>query len=242
MEHRSLVITQDQNLIDKLVSVFGRKDCEIHTAFTFLVGLELAATMKFDVIAIELHPPWKKALRPLMVIRRCNAAVLIVLMHHGDDIDRTRCLNYADGFVWLPTKPAKLKKALQEAVERHKHNPEAVMTPYRYCRGLILFKKHERVFYGYDEIRLTPILYKLLCHLMLNKDHVQSRDTLLQEVWGFDYGGSTNTVNAHISKLRAALDEKTDEVYIETARDAGYRFVSENPALFTELGDDLKGK
>ena len=76
-----------------------------------------------------------------------------------------------------------------------------------------------------EEIELTALELKLLVTLFDRKNRVQSRESLLDTVWGMDARISTRTVDAHVKRLREKLGHVRD--YIETVRGVGYRFVDE---------------
>jgi two-component system phosphate regulon response regulator PhoB len=79
-----------------------------------------------------------------------------------------------------------------------------------------------KVFVSKKEIELTAIEFKLLCYLLETKGRVQSRDTLLDKVWGYDAFVTTRTVDTHVKRLREKMGKL--ENYIETVRGVGYRF------------------
>ena len=72
-------------------------------------------------------------------------------------------------------------------------------------------------------ITLTYREYELLKFLVNNKEHVFSRDALLDKVWGYDYYGGDRTVDVHIRRLRSKIDDPTHR-FIETVRNMGYKF------------------
>jgi DNA-binding response OmpR family regulator len=75
-------------------------------------------------------------------------------------------------------------------------------------------------------IELTFKEYELLKFLIRDRGRVFSRETLLNKVWGYDYFGGDRTVDVHVRRLRSKI-ETTEESYIETVRNIGYRFKKE---------------
>ena len=71
-------------------------------------------------------------------------------------------------------------------------------------------------------VELTLKEFDLLRHLLENKGHVLSRETLLDSVWGFDFVGETNSVDVYIRFLRSKLDEAFGFKLIHTVRGVGY--------------------
>jgi two-component system alkaline phosphatase synthesis response regulator PhoP len=74
-------------------------------------------------------------------------------------------------------------------------------------------------------IELTYKEYELLRYLATNADRVLNRETLLNRVWGYDFYGGARTVDVHIRRLRAKIED-SQRTFIETVRNVGYRFRS----------------
>jgi two-component system phosphate regulon response regulator PhoB len=73
-----------------------------------------------------------------------------------------------------------------------------------------------------EEVRLTALEFRLLSTMLSRAGRVQTRDTLLSDVWGMHAGLTTRTVDTHVTRLRKKLGEVGN--YIETLRGVGYRF------------------
>jgi len=73
-------------------------------------------------------------------------------------------------------------------------------------------------------IELTFKEYELLKYLACHKGRVFTRDALLNKVWGYDYYGGDRTVDVHIRRLRSKIEAHSNQTYIETMRNIGYRF------------------
>lgn len=76
-------------------------------------------------------------------------------------------------------------------------------------------------------IELTFKEYELLKFLASNKGRVYTREALLNKVWGYDYLGGDRTVDVHIRRLRSKIEDSR-HTFIETVRNIGYRFISDN--------------
>jgi two-component system KDP operon response regulator KdpE len=78
---------------------------------------------------------------------------------------------------------------------------------------------------GKEVIRLTPVEYRLLYHLVRNAGRLMPHQALLDRVWGEEYGATTDHLKVFISRLRAKLELPDGPHVIETERGLGYRFV-----------------
>jgi two-component system phosphate regulon response regulator PhoB len=74
-------------------------------------------------------------------------------------------------------------------------------------------------------VELTATEFKLLSMLIRNRGRVQTRDRLLQEVWGYLSDVDTRTVDTHMRRLREKLGKAAS--YLETVRHVGYRFIDD---------------
>ena len=82
-----------------------------------------------------------------------------------------------------------------------------------------------------EPVELTLKEFELLRLLMENKDRVLPRETLLDEIWGYDYVGETRTLDMHVRTLRGKLgDNGETQRYIKTVRGVGYRFIGASEA------------
>ena len=79
-----------------------------------------------------------------------------------------------------------------------------------------------------EPLDLTYTEFELLRYLMQHPGRVLSRETLVSQVWGYDYYGGTRTVDVHVRRLRAKLGQF--DTYIGTVRNVGYRFASTREA------------
>jgi two-component system, OmpR family, phosphate regulon response regulator PhoB len=85
-------------------------------------------------------------------------------------------------------------------------------------------RDQQRVWVAGHEVSLTPLEFRLLVTLHDRRDQVQSRDTLLTDVWGISPDVTTRTVDTHVKRLRNKLGEAAD--YVQTVRGIGYRFAA----------------
>jgi two-component system, OmpR family, alkaline phosphatase synthesis response regulator PhoP len=90
-------------------------------------------------------------------------------------------------------------------------------------KGLVIDYDTCEVTVDGNKVDLTFKEYELIKILAGSKGHVFTREALLNKVWGYDYYGGDRTVDVHIRRLRSKIEK--DQVFIETVRNIGYRFV-----------------
>ncbi len=127
-----------------------------------------------------------------------------------------------DDFVLLPALPEELAARVRMAVKRRTPETSDVVR----AGDLSLDLANYRVAVAGRNVELTFKEYELLRFLVQNPDKVLTREALLKRVWGYDYFGGTRTVDVHIRRLRSKLEDR-GHTFIETIRNVGYRFVSD---------------
>jgi two-component system, OmpR family, phosphate regulon response regulator PhoB len=189
-------------------------------------GIELARTHRPDLVLLDLMLPDLPGTEVCRVIKRepstRDIAVMMVTAK-GEEVDRVVGLELgADDYV---TKPFSIRELLLrvEAVLRRSHVAEPKQDAIEFgC--LRVDRAAHRVWVGESEIELTVIERKLLVTLYDRRNRVQSRSSLLSDVWSIDADVATRTVDTHVKRLRAKLGAAGD--YVQTVRGVGYRFAS----------------
>ena len=154
-----------------------------------------------------------------------NISVIIVTAK-GEEVDRVVGFELgADDYIVKPYSVRELMLRIQAQLRR---NDSSEVTEENSEEGNISFKdllidnsKH-KVFLSDKKISLTAKEYTLLKYLLTKADKVQTRDILLDKVWGYDNSVTTRTVDTHVKRLRSKLGKYGKN--IETIRGVGYIF------------------
>jgi two-component system phosphate regulon response regulator PhoB len=148
-----------------------------------------------------------------------------MLTAKGEEIDRVVGFELgADDYVVKPFSVRELLLRIQAVLRRGAEHP-VEEPPGRVEFGCLTFDRAaHRAWVDTVEVELTALEFKLLVTLYDRRDRVQSRATLLDDVWGITADITTRTVDTHVKRLREKLAAARD--YIETVRGVGYRFVA----------------
>lgn len=149
---------------------------------------------------------------------------VLILSARGDEIDRVVGFEIgADDYVVKPFSIRELMLRVRAILKRAVTPGEAPAPSQELRFGpLRIDQVRHRVWFEEEELTLTALEFKLLATFVQRRGRVQTRERLLDDVWGIDAGVTTRTVDTHVKRLREKLGEASS--FLETVRGVGYRF------------------
>lgn len=207
--HKKVLIVEDEQDILHLVKMYLEKDgFRSVTAMTGPDGLRKAKEEKPDLVVLDLMLPEMDGLEVCKRLRSAPGTALlpiIMLTAKAEESDTIIGLELgADDYVTKPFSPKALVARVKALLRRVERGPENGTGCYRYGALTMNVQRHE-VILGKDEVALTAKEFGLLEHLLRHPGRVLTRDVLLNAVWGYDYYGTTRTVDVHIRRLKQKL-------------------------------------
>jgi DNA-binding response OmpR family regulator len=179
------------------------------------------------LIVLDLMLPEIDGLEVCKILRRDPATAMIpilMLTARAAEMDRVIGLELgADDYVTKPFSPRELVLRIKKLLVRVKNADEPV-SQLRFGELEVDVPRHTVTVAG-NAIALTATEFKLLEILARRRGRVQSRERLLQDVWGYDNPIDSRTVDTHMRRLREKIGDAAR--FLETIRGVGYRFVSE---------------
>ncbi|MCC7163898.1 MAG: response regulator transcription factor [Anaerolineae bacterium] len=226
---RILVVDDDPKLVDLLRAALERADFSVVTAANGLQGEKVFRGNPVDLIMLDVMMPQRDGFDMLQDVRAISSVPIIMLTALSDTDNVVRGLELgADDYI---TKPFELKQVLARVnaalarVERMKADSKATRVQSHGDVSLDLDRGIARL--RGIEVPLTPIELELLHYMMMHAGRLLERETLLRDVWGYDYFGKTNLVDVAIRRLREKIEaDPSNPVYLLTVRGQGYRFAS----------------
>jgi two-component system phosphate regulon response regulator PhoB len=165
----------------------------------------------------------KEVCKALKQDERTRDIPVVILTARGEEIDRVIGLELgAEDYIVKPFSVRELLLRVSAILRRVSATPETKGAKITFGI-LVIDEAAHRAWVEGEEIELSALEFKLLMQLYERKNRVQSRGTLLDEVWGMRGDITTRTVDTHVKRLREKLGSARD--YIETVRGVGYRFV-----------------
>ncbi len=216
-----ILIIEDEEKIARFIELeLGYEGYATTKAFDGRTGLELAETGEFDLILLDVMLPQMSGMEVLRRIRRVSSVPVILLTARDSVIDKVAGLDSgANDYITKPFAIEELLARIRTTMRlANKSEPSEVLS----AAGLLLDTSRHTVTLMDTAIDLTKREFDLLYFLLKNKDLVVSRQTLLENVWGYDYAGDTNVVDVYVRFLRGKIDEVFHIKLIHTVRGVGY--------------------
>jgi two-component system phosphate regulon response regulator PhoB len=222
---RILVVEDEQDLADLLAYNLTAEGHHVLLVRSGAAALAKAREQLPNLVLLDLMLPdiaGNEVARMLRALPEARGLPIIIVTAKGEEADRVRGLELgADDYV---VKPFSVKELLLrvKAVLRRRDEPAAAS---KLQSGQIALdeERHEVKVRG-TAVVLTALEFKLLRTFLERPGRVQTRETLLSDVWGIDADVTTRTVDTHIKRLREKLGVEGDA--LETIRGVGYKLGS----------------
>lgn len=219
------MIVEDERKIARFVELELRHEgYEVDYAGDGKTGLQKILKKDADLVVLDVMLPEMSGIEVCKNAREAGIDTPIIMLTAKDDVmDKVSGLDSgADDYMTKPFAIEELLARIRVALNRkQKTAKEKEVQILQYGDLKVDLAKYE-VTYGGETITLTKKEFDLLAYLMKHKNQAVSRETLLNEVWDYDYMGETNVVDVYIRYLRQKLDDKYDVKIINTVRGVGY--------------------
>jgi two-component system phosphate regulon response regulator PhoB len=222
-----LIIEDEKDIVDLVTYHLKQSGYSAIIALDGPSGLESARKERPSLIILDLMLPemdGKDVCRALKADTNTQSIPILMLTAKAEEMDRVIGFELgADDYVTKPFSPRELVLRVK-AILRRRELPKEGEKKIQMGDLLIDVDRHQ-VFIKKNSIPLTSTEFKLLLELTSKRGRVQTREQLLDKVWGYTYEGYARTVDTHIRRLREKMGLLGD--FIETIRGVGYRFREE---------------
>jgi two-component system KDP operon response regulator KdpE len=226
-EHLILIIEDEPPIRKFLRASLGNEGYRVNEAASGDEGLRMAAAHPPDLIVLDLGLPDMDGQAVLRRLREWFTAPIIILSARDQEPQKILALdNGADDYVTKPFGTGELLARMRTAI-RHAHRTSTDSTTLTI--GDIRIDFAARIVYCNDEeVRLTPLEFKLLVTMAKNAGKVLTHRYLLREVWGPLDSQENHYLRVFVASLRKKLeDDPARPRYIITEQGVGYRFAAE---------------
>lgn len=226
--HTILLIEDEPDILDVVRYNLEQAGYGILAAGDGEEGLALAMSEIPDLVVLDLMLPGLDGIDVCKALRegeQTRDIPVLMLTARRDEVDRVRGLELgADDYVVKPFSPRELVLRVRAILRR---SSDATADERIRIGPLNIDLSEYRAWLDDEPLLLTATEFKLLTTLIDRQGRVQSREALLNAVWGYDYAGYGRTVDTHIRRLREKLGQH--DQMIETVRGVGYRFSPKEP-------------
>ncbi|WP_327367956.1 response regulator transcription factor [Streptomyces sp. NBC_01217] len=221
-----LVVDDDPTVAEVVVSYLDRAGYDVERAEDGPAALERFAGRRPDLVVLDLMLPGMDGFEVCRRIRAHSSVPVIMLTARGDEDDRILGLETgADDYVTKPFSPRELVLRVDSVLRRSRAAATTADAPRAPLRGagLHLDPTARRATRRGRELTLTLREFDLLAFLLRHPGRVFTREELMRQVWGWDFG-DLSTVTVHVRRLRGKVEtDPARPQVIQTVWGVGYR-------------------
>ena len=221
-----VLIADDNKQIVSILSEYCKKNnFTVSTVFDGEAALKEIEENEFDIILLDVMMPKKDGFDVCREVRTFSNVPIIMITARGEDYEKIMGLEIgADDYIVKPFSPGEIIARINAILRRITPKNDESSKIFIYD-NLEIDLNNFTVKINDEIISLTKKEIEILWTLATNQNKVFTRENLLDLIWGFDYFGESRTVDTHIKRLRAKLDNYKHEKWnIKTIWGVGYKF------------------
>ncbi|WP_439442837.1 response regulator transcription factor [Listeria aquatica] len=227
-----VLVVDDEDRIRRLLKMYlERENFRIDEASDGDEALQMALNNDYEVILLDLMMPGKDGIEVCRELREYKSTPVVMLTAKGEEANRVQGFEVgADDYIVKPFSPREVVLRVKAVLRWAKRNDTSVVAS---VPGDIINFPHlsidneaHRVIVDGIEVNLTPKEYDLLYYLAKSPDKVFDRESLLKEVWRYEFFGDLRTIDTHVKRLREKLLDISEDAakMIVTVWGLGYKF------------------
>ena len=222
---RILIVEDEPHIVELVRYNLVQEGFQVSVAYDGAEALRKAKEDDPELVILDLMLPYVDGLEVCRQIRRESSVPILMLTARDGEQQRVVGLEMgADDYVTKPFSPPELVARVRAILRRTTRDARRPSAAPLAVGGLVLDPTTHEVRLNGRLIDLTTKEFDLLQLLLGHPSRVFTRDFLLEHIWGYDYFGSTRTVDMHISRLREKIeDDPNNPTYITTVRGVGYK-------------------
>ena len=228
-----LVVEDEEAFVEALTVGLGREGFDVAVARDGAEALERFDEIGPDLVLLDVMLPAVSGIDVCRVLRSRSDVPIIMVTAKSSEIDTVVGLEVgADDYVTKPYRLRELVARIRAVLRRRSGNGAVSQPPEPGSDGDVIvvgdlvvdLDSHEVMLRG-EVVNLPLKEFELLTALVDNVGRVVARSTLIDEVWGADYVGDTKTLDVHVKRLRARIeDDPAHPERIVTIRGLGYKY------------------
>ena len=219
-----ILVVDDEYRIRELIKKYATfEGHEVVEATDGLEAISICTRNDFDIIIMDVMMPELDGFSACREIRKFCSSPIIMLSARGEEYDKIHGFELgSDDYVVKPFSPKELMMRVAAVIKRSGGKTEEQKRDVYTFKGLVIDFSARIVTVDGSRVDMTPKEYELLFYMVRNKGLALTRESLISEVWGYDFFGDERTLDTHIKLLRKSLGAYSK--CIVTLRGVGYRF------------------
>jgi two-component system response regulator ResD len=226
VEHRRVLVVEDDEAVADIVRRYLRSEgYDVETVGDGLAAVARATVTPPDLVVLDLTLPGLDGLEVCRRLRATMSVPIIIVSARGDESDRIAGLEAgADDYLGKPFSPRELVARVRAVLRRLTPQSPSSSAPALTAGTITVDPRARSVTVAGRAVELRPREFDLLAFLMSRPGEAVQRETLLEQVWGYSFGG-TATVSVHVRRLREKVEaDPANPRHIKTVWSVGYRF------------------
>lgn len=222
MQQKILIVDDEEKIIEVLREYAEFEGYAVDCAFNGMEAVQKCLDNKYDIVIMDVMMPKLDGFSAVKEIRKTSEVPVIMLSARGEEYDKLFGFELGvDDYVVKPFSPKEVMARVGAVLKRRNAAQHKSGSLYKF-EGLEINIEARTVYVDGVKAELTPKEYELLFYMVKNKGKALSRQTLLKDVWAFEFVGEDRTIDTHIKMLRGNL--KQYRKFIITLRGHGYKF------------------
>ena len=219
-----ILVVDDEFRIRQIIRKYAEfEGYEVEEATDGMQAIEICRKERFDLIIMDVMMPELDGFSACREIRKFGKTPIIMLSARGEEYDKIHGFELgSDDYVVKPFSPKELMMRVAAVIKRSGGSQEEKERDVYTFQGLVIDFSARIVTVDGVRAEMTPKEYELLFYMVRNKGLALTRESLISEVWGYDFFGDERTLDTHIKLLRKSLGPYNK--CIVTLRGVGYRF------------------
>ena len=223
MQQNILIVDDEAKIIEVLREYAEFENFSVDSASNGMEAVQKCNENKYDLVIMDVMMPKLDGFSAVKEIRKTSDVPVIMLSARGEEYDKLFGFELGvDDYVVKPFSPKEVMARVAAVLKRRNSALQAKKRMVYKFEGLEVDMEGRNVYVDGEKAELTPKEYELLFYMVKNKGKALSRETLLKDVWAFEFVGEDRTIDTHIKMLRSNL--KQYRKFIITLRGHGYKF------------------
>ena len=221
-----LVVDDDREIVESIGIFLSAEGYKVLKAYDGIEALDVLGENQVHLMILDIMMPKLDGIKTLMKLRESRNIPVILLSAKSEDVDKIFGLAAgADDYVTKPFNPSELMARVKSQLRRYttlgsigKQNGEIIID------GLVVNTENKTVQVDGENVRLTPIEYKILELLVRNRGRVYSAEDIYSNVWSDQTAVGDNTIAVHVRHIREKIEINPKEPkYLKVVWGIGYK-------------------